>query len=92
MAPQSVLERILRRFKVLLHLVLRLVMWGMWIGEFRIKGDPKETGVIGRWDKRAFDFKLGAGENGIIFIEMNANSFVFRKPEAVDVSPVAQNF
>ena len=62
------------------------------IREFRIKGDPEETGIIGRRDKRASDFTLGAGENGIIIIEMNANSFFFRKPEAVDVSPVAQNF
>ena len=62
------------------------------IGEFRIKSDPEETGVINRRDKRTPNSKLGVGENGIIFIEMNANSFVLRKPEAVDDRPVAQNF
>ena len=62
------------------------------IREFRIKGNPEETGVSCRRNKRAFDLELGGGENGIIFIEVNENRFVFGKLETIDVSPIAQYF
>ena len=39
------------------------------IREFRIKGDPEEAGVIGRRDKRASDFKLGAGKMELFLLK-----------------------